>query len=306
MRVVYAKLIGNNTGMNKNPRQRTAQRTPEPMAKRTSRRTPQRTPRRTPQRTPKPTTSNRSIHRAVRWFVAGNHDVGNALFLAKRAVAEIESRFEHAAEQGRLSEEDAARLMSCLRSISASIQAAQNRSQDAIDVVRAWSGVNGPRRSGSVTDLALIIRDVCERIGAAFPHRKLEVATPHEIRGVWDRDSAERIIENLVLNAFRAVASSVRVCATATDSTAQLTVEDDGRGIPDHVARALPTMFKRSPHGSGIGLASVSALTAHLGGTIDLVTDPDSGTTFTVSLPCVRQNVRNARARTAQVRLPGS
>src|SRR5205823_1552825 len=70
------------------------------------------------------------------------------------------------------------------------------------------------------------------------------------------------------------------------------TVADTGTGIPPE---ELPRLFERfhrvtdararSGEGSGIGLAMVRELITLHGGTIDVASTPDVGTTFTVRLP---------------------
>lgn len=103
-----------------------------------------------------------------------------------------------------------------------------------------------------------------------------------------------RVILNLVMNAILHNPAGVRVVVTTArvDGRAELTVADNGRGIP---AEALEHIFERfrriDPEGSrhaegaGLGLAIVKqAVEAH-GGTIAVTSEVGRGTTFRVRLP---------------------
>ena len=91
-----------------------------------------------------------------------------------------------------------------------------------------------------------------------------------------DRDMWEKIVLNLISNAFKATLSGrVSVRLKATETHVQLLVEDTGVGIPKG---ELPKMFDRfhrvqgtrarSQEGTGIGLAFVQELVKLHGGSI--------------------------------------
>lgn len=67
-----------------------------------------------------------------------------------------------------------------------------------------------------------------------------------------------------------------------------VTVQDDGPGIPEHIqGRIFEPFFttKGQSKGTGLGLSVSRGIIKKLGGYIHLTSSPDSGTTFTVSLP---------------------
>jgi CheY-like chemotaxis protein/two-component sensor histidine kinase len=85
----------------------------------------------------------------------------------------------------------------------------------------------------------------------------------------------------------------IRLSAVANDGHAEVTVSDNGIGIP---AASLPTIFdmfsqvdrsiERSTGGLGIGLALVKGLVEMHGGTVTAASEgPGRGSTFTVRLP---------------------
>ncbi len=135
--------------------------------------------------------------------------------------------------------------------------------------------------------VALLAR--LSREKGAILEAKLESATI-----LADPARLGRVILNLVMNAILHNPAGVRVVVTTAlvDGRAELTVADNGRGIP---AEALEHIFERfrriDPEGSrhaegaGLGLAIVKqAVEAH-GGTIAVTSEVGRGTTFRVRLP---------------------
>jgi PAS domain S-box-containing protein len=110
-----------------------------------------------------------------------------------------------------------------------------------------------------------------------------------------DRDLWERIVLNLISNAFKfTLEGEVRVTVRpAPDGAgAELIVADTGVGIPE---AELPRLFERfhrvenaqgrSYEGTGIGLALVRGLVELHGGTISIDSRVGAGSSFTVRLP---------------------
>ena len=103
-------------------------------------------------------------------------------------------------------------------------------------------------------------------------------------------EADERLLEeallNLLKNALEA-GSRVRLGARrARGDLLELTVEDDGSGIPAHV---LPNLFKpfytTKPEGAGIGLAACKKIIDAHGGEISAGRSPLGGAAVTICLP---------------------
>ena len=138
-------------------------------------------------------------------------------------------------------------------------------------------------------ELASVFRSAIERAGL-----ELIVDCPPLPQPVYvDREMWEKIVLNLVSNAFKyTLEGRIEVSLRTAEDRAQLQVRDTGSGI---AADDLPHVFerfyrakntrKRSHEGSGIGLALVRDLVKLNGGTVQLESAPQQGTTVTVSIP---------------------
>jgi two-component system sensor histidine kinase PrrB len=103
-------------------------------------------------------------------------------------------------------------------------------------------------------------------------------------------------VDNLVSNAVRhGMAARVVLAATATPYGAEITVDDDGRGVPESERSAVFTRFARGSEatapGSGLGLALVAQQAALHGGWARLETSPLGGTraVLTIAGPACTQ-----------------
>jgi signal transduction histidine kinase len=123
---------------------------------------------------------------------------------------------------------------------------------------------------------------------------KLVIDCPPLRDPVWvDRDMWEKIVPNLVSNAFKfTLSGEIRVRVSEHENHALLEVADTGVGIPES---ELPRIFDRfhrvasvagrTHEGSGIGLALVRELVHLHGGNVTVESAVGRGTTFRVTIP---------------------
>jgi signal transduction histidine kinase len=112
-----------------------------------------------------------------------------------------------------------------------------------------------------------------------------------------DEGHLERVVENLVANAVRHASSRVAVATTMNGRWVQLTVTDDGPGIPpEDRARVFERFVRldadrsRRGGGTGLGLAIVAEVVGAHGGTVS-IGDAHPGSVFTVRLPSATRPV---------------
>jgi two-component system OmpR family sensor kinase len=134
-----------------------------------------------------------------------------------------------------------------------------------------------------------LLETVARRFGAraAVEGRSLEVDdTSAALSG--DRIRLEQALANLVDNAFRHGAGTVRLAVSAGNGLVELRVADEGTGFP---ADFLPHAFERfsRPDGArsggtaGLGLAIVAAVAEAHGGSASAAND--GGALVTISIP---------------------
>jgi signal transduction histidine kinase len=138
-------------------------------------------------------------------------------------------------------------------------------------------------------ELASNFRSACERAGLRLVVDCPPLPGPVHV----DRDMWEKVVLNLVSNAFKfTFEGEIAVAICARDGRAELTVRDTGTGIP---ATELPRIFDRfhrvanargrTHEGTGIGLALVQELVKLHGGAVQVASVHGHGTTFTVRVP---------------------
>ncbi|MFA3791745.1 ATP-binding protein [Aliiglaciecola sp. SL4] len=110
--------------------------------------------------------------------------------------------------------------------------------------------------------------------------------------GTYIADSLEKILSNLLMNAFKynKKGGNVEICATTNNNILQVEISDQGFGIADENIDLIFQRFTRlenvsDSNGSGLGLAVVKELVTANGGSIEVESKIDEGTKFIVKLP---------------------
>ena len=154
---------------------------------------------------------------------------------------------------------------------------------------------------GVLADLAPMLR---RTLGEDIELRLAVSADTDPVR--VDRAQLERVIVNLAFNARDAMPEGgILTLATSRETVSpdvagvhpgsepgrytRLSVTDTGLGMPpDVIGRIFEPFFTTRPDrgGTGLGLATVEGIVGQSGGWIDVESAPDSGTTFTIHLPC--------------------
>lgn len=111
---------------------------------------------------------------------------------------------------------------------------------------------------------------------------------PEGLRLEADPDRLSQILINLISNAHKAIPAGGRttVVAVANAGMVNITVSDNGRGIPEaDLPHVFERFYKGEGGGLGIGLAIVRELAAAHGGSVEVNSRLDEGTRFRISLP---------------------
>ncbi|HEX2864853.1 MAG TPA: HAMP domain-containing sensor histidine kinase, partial [Deinococcales bacterium] len=146
-------------------------------------------------------------------------------------------------------------------------------------------------------DLAEVVRSAAARAGAAY-------RGPERLPADLDPVLVTRALENLLENAARyAPGQAPSVTLSAGESSARVTVEDRGPGVPPEVLGRLSEAFYRVPGrpvpGNGLGLAVARRIAEAHGGGLSFENAAPSGLRATLSLERFAPRPAPARAGTA-------
>jgi two-component system, NtrC family, sensor kinase len=104
-----------------------------------------------------------------------------------------------------------------------------------------------------------------------------------------DASQIEQVLLALLVNAKEAMphaGGNIWVTTTFDDKTFCIQVRDDGPGIsPELLPRIFDPFLTTKESGVGLGLAISRSIMERHGGSIDVRSNPGSGTTFTITLP---------------------
>jgi len=119
-----------------------------------------------------------------------------------------------------------------------------------------------------------------------------------EFRTYYDQDKIEKIVYNLLSNAFKftpaggLIDSSVKICQYRHPNVIEISVKDSGPGIPAEMADKIFDRFyqlegsaRMDLSGTGIGLSLTKELVKMLHGEIFINSIPGRGSEFTVIIP---------------------
>ncbi|RUT01238.1 hypothetical protein DSM106972_067890 [Dulcicalothrix desertica PCC 7102] len=152
-------------------------------------------------------------------------------------------------------------------------------------------------------ELASLFRSTIEYAGI-----RLIVNCPTLPEPVYvDRDSWEKIVLNLLSNAFKFTFSGeIEVSLLWAPTQVELKVRDTGIGIKEsELSRLFEKFYRvqgakgRNTEGSGIGLSLVQELVHLHGGTIDVSSVECKGTCFTVSIPTSNAHISENQIKTS-------
>jgi signal transduction histidine kinase/CheY-like chemotaxis protein len=170
---------------------------------------------------------------------------------------------------------------------------------ELLDVARITSGKL--RLERSAVNLEHVVREALDIVQVAAESKgvHIEAALDSSVGTIYgDSGRLQQITWNLLSNAVKFTPSGGHVrlaLRRAAGNMAELTVSDDGVGVP---AEFIPHMFepfsqadgstRRAYGGLGLGLSIVSQLVEAHGGSVSAHSDGEGmGTTFTVQLPIV-------------------
>jgi signal transduction histidine kinase len=159
---------------------------------------------------------------------------------------------------------------------------------ELLDVSRIDAGRLEMRKQ--VVDLPTVVRKiVAGRVASGDAESRFVVDVHGALPEMWlDPDKIEQVIGNLVENALRHGDGTVTVEVRPFETGAEVTVADEGEGIPEETASRVFTRFWRGGKrrgGTGLGLYIVKGLVEAHGGSVEVGRSATGGAKFRFVLP---------------------
>ena len=192
------------------------------------------------------------------------------------------------------------------------IKRAGNRAKDLVGQILAFSRQATNQRRNLM--IAPVVKEVCRLLRASLPATiELKVSVAQDIGMISaDPGQIQQVLMNLCTNAAQAIENEIGVIEVSlreieTGRAEQLryndlvpgkyvvlTVKDTGRGIPPQTLERIFDPFfttREVGEGSGLGLAVIHGIIVSHDGVIDVKSELDKGSVFTVFFPRVPEAV---------------
>lgn len=164
-----------------------------------------------------------------------------------------------------------------------------------LDITKLDSGfIKLNKKNG---DIVSVIEDIAQSVASYVKSKDIELIFDTDIEEKimgFDHDMIERIILNLVSNAFKYSNSNGKIYINLIDkeSSIAIKVKDEGTGIPQNKLDVIFERFgqansslSRQCEGTGIGLYLVKSFAEMHGGKISVTSDEGNGSEFLIVLP---------------------
>jgi len=161
---------------------------------------------------------------------------------------------------------------------------------DLLDFARSRLGGEFPMHARRI-DLRQVCEQTVEELEFAYT-RQVKLDAQGDLWGDWDPDRIAQVVSNLVGNALQHSDGEVTVTLRAEKDFVVLETHNGGPPIPPEV---LPHVFEPGRRGDarsgglGLGLFIVQQIVLAHGGSIEVTSNDEKGTTFTLALPRKRR-----------------
>ena len=178
---------------------------------------------------------------------------------------------------------------------------------DLLDFTRSRLGRGIPIVRADM-DIARVCRQTVEEIAALHPQRVVNFDASGDVHGQWDRARITQAFSNVIGNAVQHGSDNtpINIAVRGGADAVEVAVQNRGPVIPRNELQNIFNPLYRiegdkpvAPRENlGLGLYITERIVAAHGGTIDVESSEDNGTTFTIHLPKRARAVPNPGATT--------
>lgn len=239
--------------------------------------------------------ANRAVARAEKLAAVGRlaagvvHEINNPLATISACAEALESRIEDGAFEESPALDDLREYLGLIRS-------------EAFRCKSITTGLLDFSRTRTAQHVLLDLADVINSTAKLLVHQQrdgkidLRVETADNLPLVFgDPGQLQQAIITLATNAVDAMPSGgvLTISSRREGNTLLVEVSDTGVGIaPENIAKIFEPFFttKEVGKGTGLGLAVCYGILTEHGGSLDVQSAPEVGTTFTISLPAANES----------------
>jgi two-component system NtrC family sensor kinase len=239
--------------------------------------------------------ANRAVARAEKLAAVGRlaagvvHEINNPLATISACAEALESRIEDGGFEESPALDDLREYLGLIRS-------------EAFRCKSITTGLLDFSRTRTAQHVLLDLADVIDSTAKLLVHQQrdgkidLRVETADNLPLVFgDPGQLQQAIITLATNAVDAMPSGgvLTISSRREGNTLLVEVSDTGVGIaPENIAKIFEPFFttKEVGKGTGLGLAVCYGILTEHGGSLDVQSAPEVGTTFTISLPAANES----------------
>ncbi len=218
----------------------------------------------------------------LNFFASIVHDLKNPLIVIGGAARRI--------EKNKADSTEGSRWVHCIIEQITNLENVINDLMDSIQVETGKLKLNTRN-----VELSSLLHSVQQIYNETVETHRIVLEQEEECRINGDVKRLERVFSNLISNALKYSprGSTIALKVKASDNNAVITISDEGSGISLRDTTKLFQPFERLDQasgmvmGSGLGLFSAKMIIELHGGTINLYSKVEKGTTVEISLPII-------------------
>ncbi|HEX8456258.1 MAG TPA: ATP-binding protein [Pyrinomonadaceae bacterium] len=181
-----------------------------------------------------------------------------------------------------------------LETIERNARALLKHVNDLLDISKLEAGKMNV--SYAETDLAQLVRLAAAYFESFAIERGIEfrVDAPEQLHAEADAEKMQRVLVNLLSNAFKFTPDGGRICCTlaGAEGRARIEVRDSGQGVAPELREAIFERFRQAESGAtrrfggtGLGLSIAREFVELHGGRVEVGDAPEGGARFELELP---------------------